>query len=144
MGPARPARARQRGEGAARGGGAPDRRRGTPHAGERDRDADAAQARARQAAQQDARGRAERATVPGGDRLPARATLRACGAGETVRAKGKRASVGQGPEALAGQSLRDTCQLMSQRNVEIVRRIYEDANRGDFDAAIEYFAPEIE
>src|SRR5947209_5807752 len=33
---------------------------------------------------------------------------------------------------------------MSQRNVEIVRRIYEDANRGDFDAAIEYFAPEIE
>jgi ketosteroid isomerase-like protein len=33
---------------------------------------------------------------------------------------------------------------MPQENVEIVRRVYEAANRGDFDAANTYIHPEIE
>jgi len=33
---------------------------------------------------------------------------------------------------------------MSQKNVEIVRRTYEAANRGDFDSADSYLHPEIE
>ena len=33
---------------------------------------------------------------------------------------------------------------MSQENVETVRRTYEAANQGDYDAVVSYFHPEIE
>jgi ketosteroid isomerase-like protein len=33
---------------------------------------------------------------------------------------------------------------MSEENVELVRRTYEAANQGDYDAVVSYFHPEIE
>jgi uncharacterized protein len=46
--------------------------------------------------------------------------------------------------ALLPQAWRDTAWAMSKENVEIVRRAYENWNRGDYAAALESVAPEIE
>src|SRR5687767_9138987 len=39
---------------------------------------------------------------------------------------------------------RDTQRAMSQENVEIVRRMYDAYNRGDFESALADFAPDVE